>query len=52
MGAAGVSYHLLITWWLVAGGWLQYYLCDVGSTNGTYVQLVGPYAGTYKLTLR
>jgi pSer/pThr/pTyr-binding forkhead associated (FHA) protein len=31
---------------------LQYYLCDVGSTNGTYIQLVGPYSGSYKLTLR
>lgn len=49
--AAGVSKDIL-TDHLVAGGWLQYYLCDVGSTNGTYVQLVGPYAGTYKLTLR
>jgi len=27
-----------------------YFLCDVGSTNGTYMQLVGPYANSYKLT--
>lgn len=26
-----------------------FYICDIGSTNGTYVQLVGPYAGPYRL---
>jgi len=29
----------------------RYYLSDMGSTNGTYVQLVGPYGGRYKLNL-
>ncbi|CAM9694934.1 unnamed protein product [Pylaiella littoralis] len=29
----------------------DYYLCDVGSTNGTYVQLVGPYASSRRLEL-
>ncbi|CAM9167736.1 unnamed protein product [Phaeothamnion confervicola] len=28
-----------------------FYLCDVGSTNGTYMQLVGPYAGSRRLRL-
>ena len=29
----------------------KYFVCDVGSTNGTYMQLVGPYANRYKLSL-
>ncbi|CAM9858483.1 unnamed protein product, partial [Scytosiphon promiscuus] len=29
----------------------EYYLCDVGSTNGTYIQLVGPYASSRRLEL-
>jgi serine/threonine protein phosphatase PrpC len=30
----------------------QFYICDVGSTNGTYMQLVGPYASRkYKLNI-
>jgi pSer/pThr/pTyr-binding forkhead associated (FHA) protein len=29
----------------------KYVVSDMGSTNGTYVQLVGPYAGRYKLNL-
>jgi len=29
----------------------RFYLGDMGSTNGTYVQLVGPYGGRYKLNL-
>lgn len=29
----------------------QYFVCDIGSTNGTYIQLVGPYGGRYKLNL-
>jgi len=29
----------------------RYVVSDMGSTNGTYVQLVGPYAGRYKLNL-
>uniref|UniRef100_A0A7S0XEJ1 Protein-serine/threonine phosphatase n=1 Tax=Chromulina nebulosa TaxID=96789 RepID=A0A7S0XEJ1_9STRA len=29
----------------------KYLVCDVGSTNGTYMQLVGPYAGPFKLSL-
>eukprot|EP01041_Mallomonas_annulata_P002450 gene2450-4758_t len=29
----------------------QYYVYDSGSTNGTYMQLVGPYSGRYKLSL-
>ncbi|CAN0439808.1 unnamed protein product [Ectocarpus sp. 12 AP-2014] len=33
------------------GGRTEYYLCDVGSTNGTYVQLVGPYANSRRLEL-
>ncbi|CAM9986614.1 unnamed protein product, partial [Ectocarpus fasciculatus] len=33
------------------GGRAEYYLCDVGSTNGTYVQLVGPYANSRRLEL-
>ena len=28
-----------------------YYLCDVNSTNGTYMQLVGPYGGRYRLNI-
>ena len=27
----------------------SFLICDVGSTNGTYVQLVGPYGGRYRL---
>ena len=30
---------------------LKYYICDVGSTNGTYMQLVGPYGMRYRLNL-
>ncbi|CAN0378238.1 unnamed protein product, partial [Laminaria digitata] len=33
------------------GGTAEYFLCDVGSTNGTYVQLVGPYANSRRLEL-
>ncbi|CAN0381503.1 unnamed protein product, partial [Ectocarpus sp. 8 AP-2014] len=33
------------------GGRTEYYLCDMGSTNGTYVQLVGPYANSRRLEL-
>mmetsp|Transcript_20621 Transcript_20621/g.29600 ORF Transcript_20621/g.29600 Transcript_20621/m.29600 type:complete len:674 (+) Transcript_20621:91-2112(+) len=29
----------------------EYCVCDIGSTNGTYMQLVGPYAGRYKLCI-
>lgn len=29
----------------------QFCVSDIGSTNGTYMQLVGPYAGKYKLCL-
>ena len=29
----------------------SFYVSDLGSTNGTYVQLVGPYAGRYPLHL-
>lgn len=29
----------------------KYVVNDMGSTNGTYIQLVGPYAGRYKLNL-
>ena len=29
----------------------RYYVTDLGSTNGTYMQLVGPYSGRYKLSL-
>jgi len=29
----------------------QFFVSDMGSTNGTYVQLVGPYAGAYPLNL-
>jgi serine/threonine protein phosphatase PrpC len=29
----------------------QYLVSDMGSTNGTYMQLVGPYAGRYRLSL-
>jgi pSer/pThr/pTyr-binding forkhead associated (FHA) protein len=29
----------------------QFFVSDMGSTNGTYVQLVGPYAGKYPLHL-
>lgn len=29
----------------------QFCVCDIGSTNGTYMQLVGPYAGKYKLCI-
>lgn len=29
----------------------KYIVCDVGSTNGTYMQLVGPYGGLFKLSL-
>ena len=29
----------------------RYIVTDMGSTNGTYIQLVGPYAGRYKLNL-
>jgi hypothetical protein len=29
----------------------QFCVCDTGSTNGTYMQLVGPYAGKYKLCI-
>ena len=29
----------------------KYYVCDVGSTNGTYMQLVGPYGMRYRLNL-
>lgn len=29
----------------------RYILNDMGSTNGTYIQLVGPYGGKYKLNL-
>ena len=29
----------------------KYFLCDVGSTNGTYMQLVGPYGMRYRLNL-
>eukprot|EP00638_Chattonella_subsalsa_P012376 CAMPEP_0117791432 /NCGR_PEP_ID=MMETSP0948-20121206/8856_1 /TAXON_ID=44440 /ORGANISM="Chattonella subsalsa, Strain CCMP2191" /LENGTH=435 /DNA_ID=CAMNT_0005621489 /DNA_START=179 /DNA_END=1482 /DNA_ORIENTATION=+ len=28
----------------------QFFLCDIGSTNGTYMQLVGPYGKPYKLS--
>lgn len=29
----------------------RFFVCDIGSTNGTYMQLVGPYNGRYKLGL-
>lgn len=29
----------------------RYVVLDIGSTNGTYIQLVGPYSGRYKLNL-
>lgn len=29
----------------------KFFVCDIGSTNGTYMQLVGPYRGRYKLSL-
>lgn len=29
----------------------KYVLVDLGSTNGTYMQLVGPYGGRYRMTL-
>jgi serine/threonine protein phosphatase PrpC len=29
----------------------KFFVCDIGSTNGTYMQLVGPYKGRYKLSL-
>ncbi|KAG5180400.1 phosphatase 2C-like domain-containing protein [Tribonema minus] len=29
----------------------EFFLCDVGSLNGTYMQLVGPYANKYRLGL-
>lgn len=29
----------------------RYYICDVGSTNGTYMLLVGPYGHRHKLSL-
>lgn len=29
----------------------KFCVCDIGSTNGTYMQLVGPYAGKYKLCI-
>lgn len=29
----------------------RYFLLDLGSTNGTYMQLVGPHGGKYKLSL-
>lgn len=29
----------------------RYIISDMGSTNGTYIQLVGPYGGRYKLNL-
>ena len=29
----------------------RYVVVDIGSTNGTYIQLVGPYSGRYKLNL-
>jgi pSer/pThr/pTyr-binding forkhead associated (FHA) protein len=29
----------------------RYFVSDLGSTNGTYIQLVGPYGGRYKLHL-
>ena len=29
----------------------RYIISDIGSTNGTYVQLVGPYGGPYKLNI-
>ena len=29
----------------------RFFVCDIGSTNGTYMQLVGPYNGRYKLSL-
>ena len=29
----------------------KYFVCDVGSTNGTYMQLVGPYGMKYRLNL-
>jgi serine/threonine protein phosphatase PrpC len=28
-----------------------FYVNDVGSTNGTYIQLVGPYGGSYRLNI-
>ena len=38
--------HSKIVWDEELGSYL---ICDVGSTNGTYVQLVGPYGGRYRL---
>lgn len=29
----------------------QFLISDLGSTNGTYIQLVGPYSGRYRLSL-
>jgi hypothetical protein len=29
----------------------EYCVCDIGSTNGTYMQLVGPYGGKYRLCI-
>eukprot|EP01006_Ploeotia_vitrea_P020904 TRINITY_DN53229_c0_g1_i1.p1 TRINITY_DN53229_c0_g1~~TRINITY_DN53229_c0_g1_i1.p1 ORF type:complete len:651 (+),score=-15.72 TRINITY_DN53229_c0_g1_i1:141-1955(+) len=29
----------------------RFFVCDIGSTNGTYMQLIGPYNGRYKLSL-
>lgn len=29
----------------------NYCICDIGSTNGTYMQLVGPYSERYKLSI-
>jgi serine/threonine protein phosphatase PrpC/pSer/pThr/pTyr-binding forkhead associated (FHA) protein len=29
----------------------KYILCDIGSTNGTYMQLNGPYGGRFKLNI-
>mmetsp|Transcript_40564 Transcript_40564/g.126901 ORF Transcript_40564/g.126901 Transcript_40564/m.126901 type:complete len:682 (+) Transcript_40564:228-2273(+) len=29
----------------------SFYICDVGSTNGTYMHLVGPYRGLWRLSL-
>lgn len=29
----------------------QFFVSDLGSTNGTYVQLAGPYAGAYPLNI-
>ena len=29
----------------------RFIICDIGSTNGTYMQLTGPYGGRYKLSI-